>query len=278
MSVACPRELARAAFDGLAPVYDARYSAAQNGVMGWLRRENLALLRALFPPGSTLLEIGCGTGEEAVALAGMGHTVWATDLSPRMAAQTAARALAAGVGHRVHPLVVAAGDLQALDAPGKFDGAWASFGALNCEPRLQAWRDALADLLRPGAPLICSVLNRWCLWEMLWFALHGRPQDALRRRGPGWHLAAVSTAQGTMQVPVRYPRLGEWLHLLRPRFTVERVMAWPLLLPPPYLDELYRRWQGLFTRLEGVERLLRGRRPWRSWGDHLLLVARRRDG
>jgi cyclopropane fatty-acyl-phospholipid synthase-like methyltransferase len=60
--------------------------------MAWMRRENVTLLEDTFPRGSRLLEIGCGTGDEALYLARRGRIVLATDISPRMAAETLAKA------------------------------------------------------------------------------------------------------------------------------------------------------------------------------------------
>jgi hypothetical protein len=73
---------------------------------------------------------------EALALAQAGRHVLATDVSPEMAAQTANRARAADLSHRVRALCVPAGGLAALRPDTPFDGAYASFGALNCEPHL----------------------------------------------------------------------------------------------------------------------------------------------
>lgn len=266
----------QSAFDALASHYDALFSSAQNAVMAWLRRENLALMQRVFPPGGRLLEIGCGTGEEAVALAQRGYTVWATDVSPRMVQQTTARAAAAGVGDRVHGLVVPARHLHTLGKQAFFDGAFASFGALNCEPDIQAWVQAMQTLLRPHAPLICSVMNRWALWETAWFAAHGQLRQAVHRWGRGWRAATMPTAEGRVRVPVRYFSEREMRRLLAPAFRVEMVAAWPLLLPPPYLDALFQHWRALFARVEWLERRLRTLPLCRALGDHLLVVARRR--
>ena len=76
------------AFDVIAPGYDAAYGPQANRVMAWMRAENLALLEATFAVGAHLLEIGCGTGEEAIHLAGHGRTVLATDISPARVAIT----------------------------------------------------------------------------------------------------------------------------------------------------------------------------------------------
>jgi len=265
------------AFDAVAPDYDATYGPGGNAVMVWMRQESLALLRETFPRGSRLLEIGCGTGDEALHLAGAGYSILATDISPGMAAQTHAKAGGAGLADRVTALALPAGYLDALRPGVPFDGAYASFGSLNCEPRLSDVGDALADLLGPGTAFVCSVMGRWCLFEIAWFLLHGRPRTALRRLRRGWQPAPVAGSKGLqVSVPVRYLAVGDVARAFAAGFTVERVLALPALLPPPYLETLFRRRRALFGRLEPWERRLRERWPWRYLGDHSLVVLRKR--
>jgi hypothetical protein len=77
-------------------------------------------------------------------------------------------------------------------------------------------------------------------------------------------------------VPVRYLSVGDIARAFLPAFAIERTLALPLLLPPPYLDDLFLRHRNLFAYLETWERRLRERRPWRYWGDHVVVVLRKR--
>jgi hypothetical protein len=74
-----------------------------------------------------------------------------------------------------------------------------------------------------------------------------------------------------------YLSVGDVSRAFEPSFDLERTMALPLLLPPPYLDDLYRQRRRLFDRLQPWERRLRGRWPFRCWGDHIALVLRTRS-
>ena len=69
-----------AAFDDLAREYDAEFTTTALGsvlrAMVWKRYEHC------FAGREHLLEIGCGTGEDAVHLARRGYRVLATDASP----------------------------------------------------------------------------------------------------------------------------------------------------------------------------------------------------
>ena len=81
----------------------------------------MAVLEATFPAGGRLLEIGCGTGEEALHLARAGYKLLATDISQAMAAQTAAKAQAAGLDAQIRTLSIPGGDLGSLQPMQPFD-------------------------------------------------------------------------------------------------------------------------------------------------------------
>jgi SAM-dependent methyltransferase len=69
-----------ASWERFAPIYD-EISPPDDDA------PDLQLLRAAIPRGSTVLELGAGTGRIAIPLHRMGHTVTAVDLSPSMLAQ-----------------------------------------------------------------------------------------------------------------------------------------------------------------------------------------------
>jgi ubiquinone/menaquinone biosynthesis C-methylase UbiE len=263
------------AFDEAAQTYDELYKS--NQVMAWMRQESLAALQAAFPAGSHLLEIGCGTGEEALALASQGYSIVATDISPAMI--ETCRRKAGGEGNAgVEWRVVPAGQMEALIdeySPAAFDGAYASFGGLNCEPRLEPVADALGRLLRPGGRLVCSIMGRWCAWEIAWGLLHLRPREAFRRLGQGWIGAGLASPGGTLSVPVHYYTPRSFARAFEPQFRVTKVRGLPVFLPPPYLDHLVERRPALFSQLSRAERALGDRFPFFLLGDHFLLVMER---
>lgn len=263
------------AFDQAAQNYDELYQG--NQVMAWMRQESLAALQAAFPPGSHLLEIGCGTGEEALALARRGYSIVATDISPAMI-ETCRRKAAAQGNPGVEWRSVPAGQVDALLSEyerARFDGAYASFGALNCEPHLEPVAATLGRLLRPGARMVCSIMGRWCGWEMAWGLLHLRPRQAFRRFGQNWIGAGLASPGGTLSVPVRYYTPRSFARAFEPYFRVSATRGLPVFLPPPYLGHLLERHPALLPRLARVERALSARFPFYLLGDHFLVVMER---
>lgn len=264
-------------FDLIASDYDAYYGWDGNALMSWLREKNLTLLKATFPPGCQLLEIGCGTGDEALSLAQVGYKVLATDISPLMAAHTRSKAQAAGLKSQVTAVAIPGGLLDSLQPERLFEGSFASFGALNCEPDLDRFEAALAGMLHPGAAFICSVMGRWPLIEIAWNLIHARPQQAFRRHRRGWGSAAIQGGVNLRAiVEVQYFTVAEIKRVFSSHFQLERVRALPLLLPPPYLDSSYKKYRPFFDRLIRFENLLSDRWPWYGLGDHISLVFRRK--
>ncbi|MES1242227.1 MAG: class I SAM-dependent methyltransferase, partial [Acidobacteriota bacterium] len=88
-----------AAFDRLAAEYDAGFTRTDLGTR--FRRAVWSRLDALFPSGSRVLELACGTGEDAVHLGERGVRVLATDASAEMVRVAGAKVERAGLAGAV---------------------------------------------------------------------------------------------------------------------------------------------------------------------------------
>jgi SAM-dependent methyltransferase len=259
-----------AGFDGSAQAYDRE--AAANPAMSYMRDVSLQTLRANFAPGQRVLELGCGTGEEAIALGGAGVEVLATDVSAQMLALAEAKIAAAGLESVVQTRRLAAGESGALVqelGEGAFDGAYSSFGALNGEPDLAIVGRALSSLIRPAGRLVVSVMNRVYPFEVLWFLGHGRPRQAMRR----WGGSALAPVSSSLAVRVRtWYRSPKGFARAFPCFRRVSCRALPLLLPPPYAGHLWARFPSWMRRLGRWEERLAVRWPFCGLGDHFLMV------
>src|ERR1700722_16000788 len=117
------------AFDAIASGYDSQFTATTLGAA--MRRAVWARCAVRFASGSRVLEMNCGTGEDALWLARRGVKVLATDVSAAMlqVAQDKLTASPAGALARFQRL--AWEDLDSFDE-GPFDGLLSNFGGLNC--------------------------------------------------------------------------------------------------------------------------------------------------
>ncbi|MEU8121626.1 methyltransferase domain-containing protein [Spirillospora sp. NPDC049024] len=145
------------------------------------------------PPGRAL-ELGCGTGTNAVYLARHGWDVTAVDLIGRAVDQ--ARAKAATAGTAVRLLHGDATRLEELDVPGPYD----LFFDLSCycgipPHRRDAYATGLTGRAAPGALLLMFGYGP----EAFDDPISGVTADELRARFPGWEL--VDVTPGTNPVP-----------------------------------------------------------------------------
>jgi SAM-dependent methyltransferase len=244
--------------------------------MQYMRRVSLGALYRVFRRGDRVLEIGCGTGEEAIALAHRGIEVLATDISQQMVAIAERKIKCAGLDHLIRVRQMAALELDQLvetSDEGAFQGAYSSFGALNGEPDLEGFGKALAVLLAPGGRLVVSIMNRYYPFEVFWYLAHARPGRALRR----WGGSARSTVSPNLAVtvPTWYYTPRGFQHSLGSAFRRVSCRALPLLLPPPFAAHLWHRFPLLIRALCRWEGLLAARWPWSALGDHFLMVLER---
>ena len=268
------RARAEAGFDAVASRYDRETEG--NPVVRWARKETQGLLLARFPAGSVLLEVGCGTGVEATALARAGLRLVATDPSAAMLAQAAERVGRAGLQGKIELRrlgAAEAGLLLAEFGPGGFDGAYSGFGPLNCEPELQRTAAALHTLIRPGGRLIVSLINRFHPFESAWYAAHGDWRRATRRWGG--HAEGTVSPDMPQRVPTRYYTPRAFARRMAPFFRPVDCRALLLLLPPPYLAHLVTRHPRLATRAARLERRIAGWPVLRGLGDHFIMELER---
>src|SRR6478609_2058626 len=130
-----------APFDGMAADYDRSFTASSIGQR--MRAAVWHRLDAAFRPGERVLELNCGTGEDAVHLGSRGVRVLATDTSPAMLAVARAKVARAGMTDLVEVAPMAIEDLATRCPARSFDGVLSNFGGLNCVADLRGVAHAL---------------------------------------------------------------------------------------------------------------------------------------
>jgi ubiquinone/menaquinone biosynthesis C-methylase UbiE len=188
-------------FDAIAPQYHRLWSGTDAG-----KRQRVEVWRELgrlFRAGDVILDLGCGTGDDAVHLRVLGVRVVGIDSSRQMVRIARDR----GVDAR-HLLIE---DISALEGP--FDGAISNFGALNCVPDLAAVARELGRLVRPEGPIALCFMTRVSLRETAACLLKLQFRKAVRR----W--SGRATWRG---INVFYPRASEIRTAFEPWFRFVR--------------------------------------------------------
>jgi ubiquinone/menaquinone biosynthesis C-methylase UbiE len=256
------------AFDSVAADYDG--PRGNNELIQRMRLTLWDTVHSELQPGARLLDLGCGTGIDAIEFARRGFRVVASDWSPQMIERTRARAEASALASRVTATHLGIQQLDRLD--GEFDGIYSNFGPLNCAPDLTAVANECARLLKPGGRLIFSVMGRICPWEVGHYALRGRFKRAGVRAARG--ATAVGMNRHTIWTYYYMPR--EFYRPFAEHFSLTGYRALSLFLPPPYLVDYYRRRRSWCERLGRMDDRWGALPVLRDMGDHFLIVMQRR--
>lgn len=249
-------------FDLLAPEYDASFTES---LLGRLLRDAVHReLQASFAAGHHVLDLGCGTGEDAISLAAGGVRVHGVDGSGAMIARSRGKASQLREAHAPTFEVV---DLNAHALPaGPFDGALANFGVLNCIRDRQAFAARLAAVLRPEARVVFVVMGRYCPWEWAWYLLRGKPRTAFRR------LSGKADFHG---MRIDYPTPSELSRHFEPAFGMRRTAGIGFLLPPTFATDLIERNARFGRVLDAVDRRICGWPGVAMLSDHYLIEMER---
>jgi SAM-dependent methyltransferase len=201
-----------------------------------------------------VLDLGCGTGEDALMLSARGVHVTGVDASAEMVRIACAR----GVDARHRPI----GSIAEL--PGIFDALWSNFGPLNCVERLPDLCRPFARALNPGGWLVVCLMSRACLWETIWYTIHGHFRKAVRR----WN----GEAKSSVAQRVFYPTVRSVCRAFAPDFALVSVHAVGFAVPPSYVTGISN---SAMDRLAALDRHLASWPILRSLGDHSLLIFRK---
>src|SRR3990167_465878 len=151
-------------FDALAPTYDAWYDTPLGRLVDRLESGAVLVLVGV-EPGARALDLSCGTGRSALALARRGLRVVGVDISATMLGIARGKAREAGLA-----LALLRADARALPVrTGAVELVTIILG-LEFAGDPPAVLDECHRVLAPGGSLVVAILNRaglWTVWRRL---------------------------------------------------------------------------------------------------------------
>jgi demethylmenaquinone methyltransferase/2-methoxy-6-polyprenyl-1,4-benzoquinol methylase len=190
-------------FAAVAPRYDVINDLQSFGLHRWWKRRLIQL--AAIQPGEPALDVCCGTGDVALALARAGAEVTGIDFSEPMLAVARRRSAESGTD-KVQFLQ---GDALRLPFPdASFAVVTISYGLRNLAD-FQAGLAELDRVLRPGGRLLVLDFGKpdWAVWRALYF-------QYLRWAGPclDGSFAVMPTPMATFSTRCRsFPLNAAWM-------------------------------------------------------------------
>lgn len=245
-------------YEGLAKDYDHRFN---NPRLDYMRSvEKRALLDSLKP--GIILDIGCGTGEQALFLAKKGYRVLGMDISKEMIKIAADRIKEAELEDNVSLITASAEALPFRDK--SFEGSISIFGVFSHVPGASQAFQEMHRVLKNGSRAIITVVNRWNLtwWIKTFFS--GRMN---------WLIYALKSKEYIVDgLWTYYFSKSELKKMLQEIGFKVRIGSILLLIYPHNRSRLLF-CEEVFIRFEET---IRWSRPFNSFGYYLLVSLEKR--
>lgn len=150
-------------FDHAAGNYDATFTHGDIATSQRLRVWNY--LESVFERHEhplKVLELNCGTGQDAIWMAKKGNEIHATDISVRMLEETCKKMVLEGLSNNISTEILDLNDLDSFDARGQYDLIFSNFGGLNClnHERLKNLSEHCRDWLKPNGELVFVMMPK----------------------------------------------------------------------------------------------------------------------
>ena len=262
-------------FDILATSYDQDFTRT---AIGRLQRERVwcVLTQLLGRMNKTLniLEINCGTGEDALMLASLGHHVWASDASAVMVEKAKQKA---GIEYNNKLAVKFAQcsfkEISTNFNHHSFDIVFSNFGGLNCisSKELEELSSSLAAITHAESRLVFVVMSRCCIWETLFFAFKGRLKQAFRRQRK-----SVVFSKGESNMNIYYYQPENFRNIFSSSFNQENVLPVGFAIPPSYLESFFAKRGGWLQRLQAWDNGWANKSFLSRLSDHFCITLKKK--
>jgi ubiquinone/menaquinone biosynthesis C-methylase UbiE len=259
----------KADFDKAASNYDKTFT---NSVIGKLQRnlvyEKLSFILKENNP-KTILEINCGTGEDAIWLGKQNFEVTATDTSEKMIAVAKSKSNLGNINFKQV-------DINNIDSNfknEKFDLIFSNFGGLNCLTSLE-----LDDFFKETVPILTQkgklalvIMPKNTLWEHLYFLLKFNRTNAFRRKKE----FAIADVEGE-KITTYYYNPKDIVNLANTNFEIQQFKPIGFFIPPSYLEPFFNTKPRLISLLNSLEQKIKNVSWLSKYADHYIVVLEKK--
>ena len=256
-------------FDSAAAVYDQTFT---HSVIGKLQRkivqDHLQKILDSQKP-QHILEINCGTGEDAHWLARQNFKVTATDLSQKMLDVAKSKEHSEKIIFRKADI----NELQHVFRNEKFDLIFSNFGGLNClsEIRLELFFKNASELLSENGQLILVIMPKNTLWEQFYFLGKANFQNIFRRKKH----SAIANVDGE-DIITYYYNPNKISHLANAFFKLTRLHPVGFFVPPSYLEPFFKTKPRFISVLSQLENRVKNRKSLAKYADHYFIALQKK--
>ncbi|MBN2175120.1 MAG: class I SAM-dependent methyltransferase [Bacteroidales bacterium] len=256
-------------FDEVAIRYDETFTHTQIGTMQ--RNFVWNYLNRVLPENEmmTILELNCGTGEDAIFLAQKGHKITATDISSEMISVVKNKIAEKDLRKDIQTLQCDIRNVGDCFPEDTFNLVFSNFGGLNClnSADLIELSGTLAKILKSGGRFIAVVMTNFCLWESLYFIAKLKFKEVFRRNTKNGMMVKV----GKHEIETWYYAPGEFGQLFESNFRTLGSVPIGFAVPPSYLEPFFKTRLSFLNKLNRIDGLIQRITAMARMSDHFLI-------
>jgi SAM-dependent methyltransferase len=232
-------------FSEAALIYDKKILA--NFINVNIREKEVESVVKRFKNGWEVLEIGCGTGEEArKVMESTGCNLTCIDVSKGMIDFASSKIKKFGLENKFRGMKIPASSIGSIG--GTFQIVYSFNGALNNEPQLPTFFNSLKDTVGTGGFFIVSVRNRFSLGEIIVDSLRFKFGSLFKRFSGEMTVEVVGKG-----LKSHYFFNSEFRKLVPSCFKLERMSGLGIFVIPSYYERIKSESvRSLLSRLEAA--------------------------
>ena len=256
-----------ASFDKAALNYDTTFTNSQIGKM----QRNLVYkqLSKQLDSVQNILEINCGTGEDAIWFAQQNFKVTATDISPKMIEVARSK----GVFRNLEFQTADINSITKTFKNEQFDLIFSNFGGLNClsKSELEKFFQNVPSILTDNGKLVLVIMPKSTLWEPFYFLMKAQFSSVFRRKKE-FALAEVNGEK----VPTYYFNPKDIVNLAKQDFDWIDQKPIGFFVPPSYLEPFFKNKKELLRFLNSLENGVGNTSFLSKYADHYIITLQKR--
>ncbi len=262
-------------FDAAAFSYDNDFTLSEIGKMQRKSVYDFLESKIISTNKLSILEINCGTGEDAVWLANKGNSVMATDASAKMI-DVARQKISSSNKSNLQFQQADFSSLKEKFSNKKFDLIFSNFGGLNCvdADELKNLLQDFTGLLNPGGKLVMVIMGRKCLWEILYFILKGQFKKAFRRSSK--KAVSAHLGNGVFQ-NTWYFSPSEISGMVDKQLKLIGLKPIGFFVPPSYLEKFFSNKMFFLRFLFRLEKIFSNFSIFADYADHYFISFKRHE-
>ncbi len=255
----------KANFDVAALNYDNTFT---NSVIGRLQRKLVYHHLSQLLKNScvhNILEVNCGTGEDAIWFAKQNYNITATDISEQMIAVANTKIEIENLKFKLLDI----NNLNTYNDKGQFDLIFSNFGGLNCLniSELTLFFKNAHDNLSENGKIALVIMPRDTLWEQFYFFIKLDFTRIFRRKRNN----IVANVDGE-KVRTFYYNPKEILNIASCYFKIKQIKPIGFFIPPSYLEIFFKNKPRFISILNRFENSIKNLSWLSKFADHYYIV------